>query len=202
METFRRTFTCVEPFRRTILTLLRHFDIANALAALDCSLSEWEIKTHMNIMDDIFDDRSEIDVMLNLGFHIHIFGADLHTMRTRLKCPYYYHHNFQKDHQLHIFVVVSDYLRLLPILEFIPLFLYKWASSTDPTIIWASIPNTCQNVWIHSYQQSLSPQMPMSRTLTAHVLGYQTLSPLLNPPNRSIPWITLDGQMKQEGSDY
>ncbi|KAF2194725.1 hypothetical protein K469DRAFT_725935 [Zopfia rhizophila CBS 207.26] len=104
-STFQHLFTSVEPFRSTLLTMLVPFDIAKLIIASNRELSSWERKRHMDVLDDIFQDSSEIDLMKKIGMEVRIFGSDLDVLEERLKDPCAYLEKFTKDHRFHVFVV-------------------------------------------------------------------------------------------------
>jgi hypothetical protein len=101
-------FDCVLPFRDTLLSMLAPFEISQFIAALSCSLSPWEQKEFLDVLDDIFEDSSVIHRMASLGMTVRIFGADLETLQVRLRYPCNYLAASLKDRSLHIFVLVTN----------------------------------------------------------------------------------------------
>lgn len=105
--TLRKVFMDISPFRRTLLGMLRPYDIAKLAASLACELTKAEKRAYMDVTDDIFPDRSELDRIQDKGCCIHIFGADLAKLRLRLQRPLYYER--QVGHiRLHIYVLISS----------------------------------------------------------------------------------------------
>ena len=107
---FDNIFECIEPFRSTLLSMLPPFDIAKLLAATGWKLSGWEIGKHMNIIDDILEDSSDITMMRSLGMKVRIFGLDLDIMEQRLRDPSAYLAQYKMDHCFHVFVVATSQL--------------------------------------------------------------------------------------------
>jgi hypothetical protein len=101
-------FTHIEPFRSTLLRMLLPFEIAQLLVALHCQLSEWEAKTHMNLMQDVFQDCGEISKLCDLGLTVRIFGADLDLLKQRLEDPLTYIKSHGKERMFSVFVMVSE----------------------------------------------------------------------------------------------
>jgi hypothetical protein len=101
-------FTCIQPFRETLLSMLVPFDISKFLAAAGCELTPWEENTYLDVLDDIFDDSSIIPKMTNLGLTVRIFGADLKILTMRLQYPCEYLARFSSYHTFHVFVLVTD----------------------------------------------------------------------------------------------
>ena len=86
----RKVFMDVSPFRRTLLGMLRPYDIAKLAATLSCDLTKAERKIYMDIIDDIYPNRLELDKLQDKGCCVHIFGADMAKLRLRLQRPLYY----------------------------------------------------------------------------------------------------------------
>jgi hypothetical protein len=103
-------FLCYEPIRGALLRMLSPFDIAKLLAALSSKLSPWERSTHMNILDEIFEDSSFVATASKLGMTVRIFGADLKTLEDRLHYPCQYLATETKDRPFYLFVLVTDLL--------------------------------------------------------------------------------------------
>jgi hypothetical protein len=107
MMSFRYAFTNVWPFRRILLGLLSPYDIAKVLQCLDCKLTRTEWNTHMDIINDIFLERSHIDSLLRFGLRIYLFGFDLQILSERLKDPLHYDQQYGKNYILYVFAIVS-----------------------------------------------------------------------------------------------
>lgn len=103
-------FINVEPFRATLLTMLQPFDIAKLLAAINCGLSKWEQKRHMDILDDIVEDSADIALMTKLGMTIRLFGSDLNLLKRRIRDPCGYLEEFRHDRSFHVFVVATSHV--------------------------------------------------------------------------------------------
>jgi hypothetical protein len=91
-HTFTTLFLCIEPFKATLLSCLAPFDIAKLLAAIRYEPTSWERKTHMNILDDVFEDAAVFKLMIRRGLTVRIIGADVETLRMRLHYPCSYLH--------------------------------------------------------------------------------------------------------------
>ncbi|CAI6338096.1 unnamed protein product [Periconia digitata] len=100
-------FTCVKPVRNVLLQMLRPFDIANLLAATHSALHPEEKKVYMDYLDDIFDEKRELSRLNELGLNVILFGSDLHILQERLEDPRGHRKKFGKDHDFHIFAIVS-----------------------------------------------------------------------------------------------
>jgi hypothetical protein len=60
-------FTCIQPFRRTLLFMLAPSDISRLLTATRCTVTATERGSHMNVLDDIFKDSSVITAVSSTG---------------------------------------------------------------------------------------------------------------------------------------
>lgn len=100
-------FVNVTPFRATLLSMLRPFDIAKLLVAIDCGLSEWERERHMDVLDDIIEDNQDITIMKKLGITVRLFGSDLSLLQRRLWDPCSYLVEFCERRSFHVFVVAT-----------------------------------------------------------------------------------------------
>jgi hypothetical protein len=108
-HTFTTLFLCIEPFKATLLSCLAPFDIAKLLAAIRYEPTSWERKTHMNILDDVFEDAAVFKLMIRRGLTVRIIGADVETLRMRLHYPCsYLAASVGRPSIFHIFVVASD----------------------------------------------------------------------------------------------
>jgi hypothetical protein len=108
-HTFTTLFICIEPFKATLLSCLAPFDIAKLLAAIRYEPTPWERKTHMNVLDDIFEDAAVFKLMIRRGLTVRIIGADVETLRMRLHYPCsYLASTVGRLSIFHIFVVVAD----------------------------------------------------------------------------------------------
>ena len=97
----------IEPFRREILSLLQPFEISKLSRATRCKLSEWEQKTYMKILNDIFEDTSIIGHMVEAGMTVRILGPDIKRLQMRLEHPPAY--SASPTPEYHLFVLVSDH---------------------------------------------------------------------------------------------
>jgi hypothetical protein len=100
-------FINIEPFRSTLLRILRPFDIAKLLVAINCSLDDWERKRHMDVIDDIVEDNQDLTVMKKLGVTLQIFGSDLALLQQRLRDPRNYLARFGDRNSFHVFAVAT-----------------------------------------------------------------------------------------------
>ena len=57
----RITFMNISPFRRSLISRLRPYDITKLVVALGCDLTKAKRKLYLDIVDDIFPDRSELN---------------------------------------------------------------------------------------------------------------------------------------------
>ena len=74
--------------------------------AVQCKLSQWEQKTYLQLIDDIFEDSSVISRMASAGLTVRILGSDIKKLRDRLRNP-----KFRTPvcvQHFYLFVVVSD----------------------------------------------------------------------------------------------
>ena len=99
-------FTNVEPFRSTLLRMLLPSEISSLLSALNCSVTEWERSTHMDLMHEIFEDIKELRMILDLGLTVQIFGSDLEKLKARIDHPSA--RSYVVDGGFHIFILISD----------------------------------------------------------------------------------------------
>lgn len=107
MDLLSSVFIVIEPFRSTLLSMLRPFDIAKLLAATGCSLDPWEQQRHMDVVDDIVEDNRDITLLKRLGITMRLFGSDLGLLQQRLLDPCSYLARFADRDIFHIFVVAT-----------------------------------------------------------------------------------------------
>lgn len=100
-------FTSIEPFRCALLCMLAPFEIAKLLDAMNCEVTDWERKTHMDILDDIFDDSTVITTMRRLDMTVRLFGADLEILERRLLEPRAELTQGTSERPLNVFVLAS-----------------------------------------------------------------------------------------------
>ncbi|KAK3216195.1 hypothetical protein GRF29_8g2555733 [Pseudopithomyces chartarum] len=190
--TLRKVFMDISPFRRTLLGMLRPYDIAKLAASLACELTKAEKRAYMDVTDDIFPDRSELDKIQDKGCCIHIFGADLAKLRLRLQRPLYYER--QVGHiRLHIYVLISSPEHSL-------------GNTVHPR--WVRINSTYTDVVVNAYDNTLmghhTPWVPMRSDLMESTLGKRFLhTELLQPVQQQfVPCTRLHGRSQRFISLY
>jgi hypothetical protein len=109
-------FTCIQPFRRTLLSMLAPSDISRLLTATRCTVTATERGSHMNVLDDIFKDSSSITAMQKSRLTVRLFGSDLQILEGRLLQPYTHVQHQERHRALHIFVLVTSVSDGLPTL--------------------------------------------------------------------------------------
>ena len=102
-----KIFCDVGPVRCLLLSMLRPFDIANLLSAIQCEVSCWERQRHMDVIDDILQDSRDISVMKDLGMTVRIFGSDIAILERRLRHPLEFQ-NSSTNRPFYVFVVVTS----------------------------------------------------------------------------------------------
>lgn len=101
-------FDCIEPFRSSLLCMLRPFDIARLLLAVQCKVTNAERDRYMNILDEIFEDSSPILAMQKSGLRVRMFGADLVALQDQLMHPNTCMNFKGLQRPLHVFILVND----------------------------------------------------------------------------------------------
>ena len=142
--------------------MLRPHDIARLAAALGCDLTKAERNRFMDIIDDIFPDRSELRKLQELGCRIDIFGTDMRKLALRLSSPRYYERQFGFGY-LQVFVLVSSPERSL-------------GSTIQPR--WVQIDSSYRDIRVSVYDNTMigitTPWVPMRSDLMERVLGIHT----------------------------
>lgn len=100
----RSCFTYIYPFRRTLLQMLRPYDIAKLANALECELTKEERSQSMMLLDDVFQDTDELNKTQESGLRVHLFGTDTLLLQDRLLHPRRY---LQRSSPFNVFVLVT-----------------------------------------------------------------------------------------------
>lgn len=179
--TLRKVFMNISPFRRTLMGMLRPYDVAKLAAALGCDLTEAERKKYMNTVDDMFPDRSELIKLQDLGCRVSIFGADLRKLELRLSSPLHYEHQFGRC-QLQIFVLVSCPAHSL-------------GSTIQPR--WIQINSSYSDIRVSAYDNTMigliTPWIAMRSDLMESALGVRSPTGLLHSMQQQLlPCIRLE----------
>lgn len=139
--------------------MLRPCDIAKLLSALRCELTPMERKAHMDLLDDIFWDRTELSHVMNLPLTLHLFGSDMGLIETRLSQPEF---RFGETRRLNIFILISA-----PIGQ-------PWESAECPR--WACIDASHEDINAYAYDNArlgdTTPWIPLSGRLTSRLFGF------------------------------
>lgn len=101
-------FNCIEPFRSSLLCMLRPSDIARLLLAVQCKVTNAERDRYMNILDEIFEDSSPVRAMQKSGLRVRMFGADLVALQDQLMHPNTCMSSKGLQRPLHVFILVND----------------------------------------------------------------------------------------------
>lgn len=149
----------VYPFRRTLLRLLRPHDIARLTAALNCELTKKERLRFMNILDDIFPDRTEVDAIQNFHLRIQLFGADILSLEQRLLRPEKRH---GASRPLNIFALVSA-----PVGN-------PWGDAERPR--WTRLNSSYDDINVYTYNYAkvgdTTPWVPINGRLISRTFGF------------------------------
>ena len=165
------------------MSRLRPYDITKLVVALGCDLTEAKRKLYLDIVDDIFPNRSELNKLQNKECCIHVFGADLTRLQLRLNRPLYYARFFGAT-PLNIYVLVSSPGRSLGYTV-----QPRWVLTTSAynNIKLSAYDNTCVGhtmPWIH-----IRPEV-IENILGKHFLHTTLLQPI---QQQLVPCIRIQG---------
>ena len=183
----RAVFMNISPFRISLMRMLRPYDIAKLASALDCDLTQAEYRRFMEVVDDIFPDRSELKKLQDKGCCIHVFGADLEKIQLRLKKPLVYERDFGSSN-IHVYFLVSSPKRSL-------------GYTVQPR--WVRINSSYSDVNVNIYDNTLTghftPWIHMRPDTLEKVLGrpFLHVSSLQPIRQQRIPCICLNGRSQK-----
>ncbi|KAH7067037.1 hypothetical protein FB567DRAFT_555805 [Paraphoma chrysanthemicola] len=100
----RSTFRLAPRFRGTLLSMLRPFDIAKLLLAMDQAVSEDEREVHMDPILDLLVDPAPLAVLRAAGARVIFIGKDLELLFDRLRHPARYLEQHGDSHVLNFLV--------------------------------------------------------------------------------------------------
>lgn len=182
--------------------MLAPFDIAKLLEATRSTLSHWERGRHMDVIDDIFSDTSQ----LSRDGPLRIFGSDLSLMEQRIKNPCQFLKEYGAEYNFHIFIVGYHEPKVQPhSIRFRSTSSPSYAPHTYPlwnmpqSFTWNPYFKSRPNVSIRSYFADPNcPVLYISRPLISRVFGYQDpRAILLNLSDLFTPCMLLKNGMRE-----
>ncbi|KAF2022701.1 hypothetical protein EK21DRAFT_119479 [Setomelanomma holmii] len=85
--------------------MLRPFDIAKFLTAVDCEISEEEREVHMAPILDLIDDTAPLERLIAASVRVFFLGNDLRLLIERLRDPSRYLESYATNHTLNVLAI-------------------------------------------------------------------------------------------------